>query len=166
MNLLIAAKEDAKEQTNENISASVNQIQKVNTVENILSDQMNYSMDGAANDALQYSLISEFGDNERQKSKAQKQQPMQKRNRFNFTSRSFSMTDSPLRQASDALGVINEPKDIALVQNSPFFASFRNLNDSVNYRPSTLFLICLCIFIILIWNKSIISRRSFLVRTS
>merc|ERR1712176_1509217 len=114
---------------------STNQIQKVNTSKTATEDQMNFSMDGAA---IQYSLISDVGVEDRKEIPTQS---IQNRSRFNFTSRSFSNTNSPLRHPTDALGVIAEPKDIALLQDSEFLKSFRNLESSVNYQPSTLCLV-------------------------
>ena len=67
---------------------------------------------------------------------------------FMFRTRSFSNTDSPLRKPEDALGVINEPEDMELLQDKEFVKVFKDLDGSINYEPSTLFLIIETTFMI------------------
>ena len=70
-----------------------------------------------------------------------------KRN-INFTSRSFSRLDSPLRTKKDALGIINEPNDIQLLREREFVQPFKDLGASIHHQPSTLFLILETTFMI------------------
>eukprot|EP01083_Nonionella_stella_P008021 23083_1 len=65
-----------------------------------------------------------------------------------FMSRSFSLTNSPLRGPRDALGVINQPDDVLLYQDLPFAKSFEKFDSSSNHQPSNLFFIIETTFMI------------------
>ena len=124
-----------------------NEIQKVKTEQNSQNGSIDWqqSLDGVS---INYSLISDVGvidDGEKNK---KKKNGKMKRSSNNFTTRSFSNTDSPLRLATDALGVINEPNDILLLQDQEFVKRFKNLDGSINYEPSKLFLILETTFMI------------------
>merc|ERR1711879_107822 len=58
-----------------------------------------------------------------------------------FTTRSFSMLDSPLRGPQDALGVINNPEDADLLRTEDFAKSFENLDGAMNATPTRMWLI-------------------------
>eukprot|EP01084_Bolivina_argentea_P106189 190092_1 len=59
----------------------------------------------------------------------------------NFISHSISLTNSSLRVPADALGVINEPNDLLLLQEKEFMSPFKHLQSSKSYKPSKLCLI-------------------------